>query len=208
MHSLPRQTAAQVVQILGGVGNPAVEQHAAQLTRRLAVLTHGDAVFLPAPGIVGSAETARAFLEDQFVRSAMAHFERVTLALVGIGTVEPSRLLASSGNVFSKEETTLLHELGAVGDICLRFFDRAGKAVPTPLNDRVIGMQLGQLRKVKRCVGIAGGARKTDAIRGALAGKWINVLVTDRFTAKRLTRHQKPLASPLGPAADDGRRDS
>src|SRR5512140_1704815 len=74
MHSLPRQTAAQVVQILGGVGNPGVEHHAMQLTRRLAVLTHGDAVFLPAPGIVGSADTLRVFLQDQFVRNAMAHF--------------------------------------------------------------------------------------------------------------------------------------
>lgn len=205
MHSLTRQTAAQVVQILGGVGNPAAEQHAAQLTRRLAMLTHGDAVYLPAPGIVGSAETGRVFMEDQFVRNAMSQFGRVTLALVGIGTVEPSRLLASSGNVFTKEEGAQLQELGAVGDVCLRFFDRAGKPVLTPLNDRVIGMQLKQLRKVKRCVGIAGGVRKTEAILGALAGKWINVLITDRFTAERLTSQQTPRASPVSAGTDDGR---
>ena len=35
-------------------------------------------------------------------------------------------------------------------------------------------------------VGIAGGKRKTAAIRGALAGGWINTLITDRSTAERL----------------------
>jgi DNA-binding transcriptional regulator LsrR (DeoR family) len=35
-------------------------------------------------------------------------------------------------------------------------------------------------------VGIAGGVRKADAIRGALEGNWINILITDRFTAERL----------------------
>src|SRR5919199_637795 len=38
MHPLPRSTTAQVVQILGGIGNPAAEVHATQLTRRLASL--------------------------------------------------------------------------------------------------------------------------------------------------------------------------
>jgi DNA-binding transcriptional regulator LsrR (DeoR family) len=35
-------------------------------------------------------------------------------------------------------------------------------------------------------VGIAGGKRKFEAIRGALRGKLINVLITDRRTAERL----------------------
>ena len=75
---------------------------------------------------------------------------------------------------------------GAVGDICLRFFDAAGAPVQTPLDDRVISIELAQLKQVKRVVGIAGGKRKTAAIRGALAGGWINMLITDRSTAERL----------------------
>jgi DNA-binding transcriptional regulator LsrR (DeoR family) len=80
----------------------------------------------------------------------------------------------------------MLRQHGAVGDICLRFFDQAGQAVVTPLNERVIGMGLEQLKEIDRCVGIAGGRRKHHAIRGALAGGWINVLITDRFTAETL----------------------
>ena len=186
MHPLPRSISAQVVQILGSVGNPAAETHAAHLTRRMASLTRGEATFLPTPGVTGSAEAARIYIEDPFVRPAIAQFEHVTLALVGIGTVEPSKLLTSSGNIFNAEELDLLRNSGGVGDICLRFFDQDGVPVQTPLNDRVIGMRLEQLQKVARSVGIAGGQRKRHAIRGALAGRWINVLITDRRTAEAL----------------------
>jgi DNA-binding transcriptional regulator LsrR (DeoR family) len=140
---------------------------------------------------------ARIYLEDPFIRPAIAQFEYVTLALVGIGTVEPSKLLTSSGNIFNAEELDLLRQHGGVGDICLRFFDQEGLPVLTPLNDRVIGMRLEQLRKTPRSVGIAGGQRKLHAIRGALAGHWINVLITDRRTADALVEevgaHQSPM---------------
>jgi DNA-binding transcriptional regulator LsrR (DeoR family) len=186
MHPTPRAAGARVVQILGGIGNPGAEAHATQLTRRLADLLSGEPTLLPAPGAVGSADAKRVMLKDRYVQAATALFKRVTLALVGIGAVEPSKLLASSGNVFSPQELRQLSSRGAVGDICLRFFDAAGTPVVTPLNDRVISMELADLRRVDRVVGIAGGTRKLAAIRGALAGRWINVLITDRLTADQL----------------------
>jgi DNA-binding transcriptional regulator LsrR (DeoR family) len=110
----------------------------------------------------------------------------VSMALVGIGAVEPSKLLASSGNVFSSEELEMLRSRGAVGDICVRFFDARGRPVLTPLDDRVISMRLEQFKRVKRSVGVAGGKRKHKAIRSALLGRLVNVLITDRFTAEKL----------------------
>jgi len=200
MHPLPRSVSTKVVQILGGVGNPTAENHATHLTRRMASLTRGEATFLPTPGITGSAEMARIYLEDPFVRPAIAQFEEVTLALVGIGTVEPSKLLTSSGNIFNADELDLLRGRGGVGDICLRFFDQDGAPVLTPLNERVIGMRLEQLQKVSRSVGIAGGQRKQAAIRGALAGRWINVLITDHRTAEALVEEVRSRQLPASPA--------
>jgi DNA-binding transcriptional regulator LsrR (DeoR family) len=186
MRPFPRSVDAQIVQILGGIGSPNAKVHANRLTECLAQLAHGRAMFLPALGVVGSAEIADIISQDVFVSEAMDLFDRVTLALVGIGTVEPSKLVASSGNRFSAGELDHLRELGAVRDICMRFFDRKGTPIDNALNRRVIGMTLYQLRRVKRAVGIAGGLRKYDAIRGALAGKMINVLITDRLVAEKL----------------------
>lgn len=191
---------ARVIQILGGVGNPNAEVHATQVTRRLADLIGGEATLLPAPGVVGSRRARDILMHDPFVREAVDLFSKMTLALVGIGATEPSRALASSGNVFSPREIRLLARKGAVGDICLRFFDAAGCAVVTELNHRVISMELDQLRAVRRVVGVAGGRRKIRAIRGALAGKLVNVLITDLACAGRLLAESAAVQS----GADDG----
>jgi DNA-binding transcriptional regulator LsrR (DeoR family) len=186
MNPLPQKDGKQVVQIFGGVGSPTVERHAVHLVRRLAVLVQGDAFFLGAPGVVGSPEMKQLYVQDQFVVEALAKFPKVTLGLVGIGSVDPSDMLASSGNIFSAQELDELRRLGAVGDVCLRYFDANGSPIQSVMNDRVIGMGLEQLREIKRCVGVAGGRRKVAAIRGAMRGKYINVLITDVHTAKEL----------------------
>lgn len=186
MHNFSREMDTTVVQILGGLGNPAAEVHANQMVQKLARLTRGGAVHLPAAGVVASAEMKRVLLSDNYVREALRLAEQVTMALVGIGSLQPSSLLTDSGNIFADEDLSRLGELGAVGDICLRFFDGSGKPVISPVDDRVIGMELEQLRQIPRVVAAAGGERKIDAIRAAAFGGWISVLITDRFTAERL----------------------
>ncbi len=189
MNPLAREANIYVVQVLGGMGNPAAEQHAVHLVRRLAVLVQGKAVFLPAPGVVVSAETRNLYLQDPYVAEAIEMFKKMTLCLVGIGSVEPSDMLASSGNVFSRDELNELRQKGAVGDICMRFFDANGQPILNGLNERVIGLELEQLRRIKRSVGVAGGMHKVAAIRGAMRGGYINVLITDIQTARALVEN-------------------
>src|SRR6516165_10240225 len=140
MHPVRKVENCLVVQMLGGIGSPSAEQHANHLAVRLSRLVHGDARFLPVPGIVGSRNAAKVLLRDPNVSNTVELFEKVTLALVGVGALEPSTLVASSGNVFSEEELKSVQKQGAVGDICLRFYDAEGQAVRGALDDRVIGM--------------------------------------------------------------------
>ena len=193
MQGHQRWKGIKVVQILGGVGSPDAEVHATQLTRRLAQVVGGTATLLPAPGVTGTADARRVLLRDPFVREAMALFRTVTIAMVGIGAIEPSRAIASSGNVFSARELKQLASLGAVGDICLRFFDAAGRPVASALNERVISVELADLVKMKRVIAVAGSRRKLAAIRGALAGKLVNELITDVQTAEQLVGKTRSL---------------
>lgn len=188
MRPLPKLSGVRVVQILGGVGNPSARIHANRLTHHFAELVNGEAVTLPSPGIAGSAESAQVLREDSYVAATMDLFQDLSIVGVGIGALRPSRLLASSGNVFSREELEELSRQGAVGDICLRFFDEAGNPVAGRLDERVIGIRLDELKAVGRCIAVAGGARKTAAIRAALRGGWVNTLITDLTTAEALLR--------------------
>ncbi|MFN5997711.1 MAG: sugar-binding transcriptional regulator [Paracoccaceae bacterium] len=187
IHPFRGVKAKHVVQILGGMGDSAVQTHATELISRLARLTGAEARLLLVQGVTSSREAKLVMLADPVVRGTMDLFGRLSLAIVGIGAVEPSELLARSGNVFSPQELALLHEAGAVGEISFRFFNKDGKLVNTPLNERVIGISLEDLSKTDRVMALAGGESKTAAIAGALKLGVIDILVTDKFTAARLT---------------------
>lgn len=186
IHPQKSARAKYVVQTLGGMGDPSVQTHATQLTTRLAKLTGAEPKLLPVQGVTTSREAKLLMLGEPFVRDTMDLFGNITLAIVGIGAVEPSELLARSGNIFSARELADLADAGAVGDISLRFFDKDGKTVKTPLDERVIGISLEDLTKIERVIALAGGAKKVDAIAGALRTGVIDMLVTDKFTAERL----------------------
>jgi DNA-binding transcriptional regulator LsrR (DeoR family) len=180
----------KVVQILGGVGGSGAEFHAMHLAQRLAGSIGAVSVLLQAPAIVASPEARRVLSRDPAVQEASALFDQLDIALIGIGSMEPSRMLAISGNVFSRDERMELRRLGAVGDICFRFFDAEGKPVKSPLMNRVIGIDLAKLRACKRVVGVAGGTKKVQAILAALRGRFIDVLITDQHTAEALCAAQ------------------
>jgi DNA-binding transcriptional regulator LsrR (DeoR family) len=183
--------ATYVVQTLGGMGDPSVQAHATHLTTRLARLIGGEPRLLPVQGVAPSKEARLLMLGDPFVRETMELYDRVSLAIIGIGAIAPSELLARSGNIFSPHELSALSDTGVVGEISLRFFNKDGVGIRTPLDERVIGMSIEQLHKVPRVIALAGGKAKTAAIIGALRLKLINILITDHFTAERLLDHDR-----------------
>ena len=184
-----RQPASFVVEMLGDVGPPDAQHEAAEVTRQLARLTGAQPRFLRVPGVVGSADARRVLLEnDAHAREALALLNRVDEALVGIGTLTVDPPLRAGDNFFSTEQFELARELGAVGQVNLRFIDADGNAVSSELDGLVIGVTLDQLRACKRSIAVAGGPSKVSVIRAALLGGWINTLITDRSTAEELLR--------------------
>lgn len=187
LHPGKTNKAKYIVQTLGGMGDPAVQTHATQLTTRLARLTGAEPRLLAAQGVAQSREAKLVMLGDPYIRETMDLFPRITLAVLGIGAVEPSTMLARSGNVFSTQELQHVRDSGGVGEFSLCFFDAEGRPVTTPLSDRVIGIDREALAGIDRVVALAGGPSKVEAIRGALRTGVIDLLITDKFTAERLT---------------------
>lgn len=178
--------ASQVVQLMGGIGDPRSQVQATRLTARLAELTGASPLFVRAPGLVGSAEARLSLLRDPAVLEVGQAWQQLSAVLVGIGSLEPSPLLQLSGNAVAEEEISRLRALGAVGDICRRFFDENGVHVDAGLGERTIGISVDQLRTVPRRIAVAGGERKYTAVRAAVRGRWITVPITDIATARRL----------------------
>ncbi|WP_318366081.1 sugar-binding transcriptional regulator [Enterobacter sp.] len=179
--------AAGVIQLLGGVG-PNGNVQATILTQQLAAHLGCPAWLLPSQSIEHSVEERARLVNSPDVAAVVAKFEEVDVAIVGIGELEPSQLLKNSGNYYTEEMLTLLSSRGAVGDICLHYFDAAGEPVLTDDEDPVIGMELSQIRACKQVIALAGGQDKRNAILGALKGNYIDVLITDYPTARELIK--------------------
>ena len=186
MPKATRQLADSVVQVIGGVGEPSAQVQATRLTEQLASLTGAEPRFLTAPGFVSSPQLQAAIMAEPYIRDASEQWSSLSILLAGIGSLEPSPLLRQSGNALPLNEQRELRELGAVGDVCLRFFDGAGQAVESSVDGCIVGIDPDVLLSIPRRIGAAGGAKKHAAVRAALLGRWINVLVTDTDTADYL----------------------
>lgn len=186
MRPIPAGETRHIVQTLGGVGVPGAQRFATRLTEHLAELVRAEPTFMLAPGVVTSLEAKQALMSDPSCRQALDHFDHLSAVLMGIGAIPPSRMLRESGNVFSEQDLLDLKQAGAVGDVCMRFYDVQGRPVRTSFDDRVIGISTAQILRTRRRIGVAGGARKFDAIRAAVRGGWVNTLITDHDTGQRL----------------------
>jgi DNA-binding transcriptional regulator LsrR (DeoR family) len=176
----------KVIQGLGGLGDPNKEVHAADLTRRLAQVFGGEAVLLPTPAVAGTREARDTYFEDPFVSQILEQARTAKLAVMGIGAPRLDSILMREGRIVTVQDLESLKHNGAVGDLNLRFFDETGKIVQSNFDQRVIGLTLDEIQRIERVVGVAGGAAKVSAIGGALAGKLVDVLVTDQITAQRV----------------------
>lgn len=179
--------ARYVVEMLGDVGDPTAQHQAALATQHLAEIVNAQPMFLRVPGVVESKEVRDTLIKhDSHVQEALHQLDRVELALVGIGTCEIVAPLTGGDNFFTDKQFAQARKAGAVGQVNLRFIDKDGKAIKTPLDDLVVGITLQQLKQAETSIGVAGGPSKFQAIRAAIRGGWVNTLATDVDTAKWL----------------------
>jgi len=183
----PRSLRPVVVPLVGGLGQISPGIHANDLAHTIAEAFEGRVHLLHAPAILASRGVRQALLGDARVAHALALARRVEVALVGIGALIPSSTLVQSG-YFTPKDLTALRRRGAVGDICTRPFAADGTPVDGELGSRILAVDLRDLRRIPTVIAVAGGVEKAEAIRGALAGRLVDVLVTDQPAAQQILK--------------------
>lgn len=189
MRPLNKSGTTHIVQVFGGFGRANSQVYATRLTERLAQVANANAMVMLAPGVVSTPKMHNMLINDVACREVLAYCSKLSMILMGIGCLVPSRLLFDSGNVLEAEDMDELKQRGAIGDVCLRFYDRDGRLVDSRFDKRVVGITAEQILATPHRVAVAGGKRKIEAIRGALRGKWVTSLVTDYDVAQELLCH-------------------
>ncbi|MET1063869.1 MAG: sugar-binding transcriptional regulator [Arthrobacter sp.] len=144
-----------------------------------------DARVVPAPLLASSPALAEALLAERSVSAALAAARAADHAVIGIGSTHPESTVVQLGYL-SAAEIQVLTRRGAVGDMLGRFYDADGMVIDMEIYSRTIGTDLSQLKAMRNVIAMAGGQQKVAAIKGALRGRYINILVTDDATARTL----------------------
>jgi lsr operon transcriptional repressor len=144
-----------------------------------------SATVIPTPIVASTPELATALKAEPAIQQVLRQACDVDQAVVGVGTPTADATIVQMGYL-AAADVRLLHDLGVVGDILGQFFDSAGQVVDLPIHARRIGIELADLARIPKVVGVAGGEHKAEAILGALRGGFLDVLVTNEHTALRL----------------------
>src|SRR6201990_45680 len=152
-----------------------------------------SATVIPSPIMASTADLAAALRAEPTIQQVLKQACGVEYALVGVGTPTADATIVHTGYLNS-EDTRGLRERGGGGALLGKFFDPSGAVVNLPIHDRRIGIELADLRRIPKVVGVAGGKHKAEAILGALHGGFLDVLVTNELTAIRLLelRRRRP----------------
>lgn len=140
---------------------------------------------IPAPLVVDSPSTAEALRQDTSVTRVLELSRHAVATLTGIGdtTAAENSVRAS---LYLPSTIDGIAALGGIGDMLGEWFDSDGVVVPQATSDRRIGIDLAELRELPNVIGVAAGTLKVHAIRGALVGGYLDVLITDTETAELL----------------------
>ena len=142
---------------------------------------------IPSPLLVSSADTCRSILAEPEVALIMQMAQLANIAVVGIGPMSANATVTQFGYI-ALQELELLQKQGGVGDILGQFYDKDGIRLDVDFHNRLIAVNLEKLKKMQHVIGIAGGAHKVEAIKGALRGGYIHTLITDEKTATELLK--------------------
>ena len=108
-----------------------------------------------------------------------------TMTVIGIGAMNNDATIISNG-ILNQNDFLYLSMQGAVGDILTHFIDKDGKPIHSDVEERLFSTPLETLKSLNNVIGISGGPQKVEAIRAALKGGYLDVLITDEETAMQL----------------------
>ena len=182
----PNHHPKMIVQLVGATGG-IFGSNSQEISIKLSQTMHAPVSQLASPIFLANENARDAILKDRGVQETMALFSKCTVAVIGIGYISNRSTLIKSGYL-SKADMVELTKCCAVGDILVHFYDEDGTEVETSWDKLRISASLDQVKNIENVVAVSAGATKSDAVKSALKGGYINTLIIDLGLAKALVK--------------------
>ena len=173
-----------VVQLSGAIYPPAGLPGSVEVTRDVAAAAGGDAYILYAPLVVPDVETAAGLRRQPEIAATLAKADDLDVAVLSVGA------WTSGGSavygLLDDAELETYEALGVEGEVTGRLFDRDGVPIPNPLDDRVVGATIDQLRDARTLITSGSGVLRRDATLSIARAGLIHTLIIDDALARAL----------------------
>ncbi|MBT7889555.1 MAG: hypothetical protein HN580_11075 [Deltaproteobacteria bacterium] len=146
-----------------------------------------DCYTLHAPAILTTSKLANALRNEPVIKTQLEQLSGMNKTLFSVGSCLPRTHLLKSG-IASRNDLDWYTKNGAVGIICGRFIDEKGNQVIGPLDERMIGVALDQLKAAETGILVISGQHKVEATLAAINGDFVTHLILDEPTGKKLLK--------------------
>ncbi len=163
------------------------------LTTQLAERLGGKAVLVHAPLFADTRTQRDMLLEVGAVRDAFSLARTADIALLGIGSIQPSGSSYYDLNPVPEADRKMLVGMGVVAELLAHLIRDDGVVADYPLNHRLVALSPSDLSECGRVIGITSGPEKYRPICAALNGGYLDALVLDEELA-RLVLNEKERA--------------
>ena len=199
-NALDRLAPCTVVQLTGVYDVGTAERGSVEAVRTAAAISGGEAHPLYAPMVLADPATASALRAQSQIAAAMSYFEKVTVAVVSIGSWAAG--ISTVHDAVTDAEREHYASLGVAAEMSSHLFDAHGRRVGRDLGERCITIDADRLRRIPEVLAIAGGMRKAAAVDAVLRSGLVTSLVTDTAAAEHLLHSTGPAPRPALDRAD------
>lgn len=189
--AFPKENRYMFVPVIGGISPRninGVDVQSNQIAREFADKFGGNYTQFLAPALFSEKKIKDYFLKEKSVNFIFEDFQKLDTLVMGIGANDTGTdsTLIHAGYI-TDEEVQEFAGNGVVGNVALQFFDIHGNTEKFEMfNERVAGMEREMMKKVRNRIGIAGGIERVQAVKGAINGGYINMLITNNECAEKL----------------------
>ncbi|WP_368188557.1 sugar-binding transcriptional regulator [Aestuariibius sp. HNIBRBA575] len=152
---------------------------------RIAKSLNGDCYTLHAPAVLSSAELADALRNEPTIAAQLERLQHLDVAIFSVGNTKVDTHLVAAG-IAEAQELDKAVTAGAMGVLCGRYISGDGQALGLPPEDRLIAIEIEQLKKAERKLLVAAGNDRVEAVEAAISGGLVTHLCVDECLAEFL----------------------
>lgn len=181
-----KQDGVVVVQAMGNVGHEGHEIDYNAIAHGVATAFGGRSFQINAPAILSVPYLAEDMERSHAsIGNAVTRARKADVFVIGLGTIASDTLFVTTG-LLTDDDIAAVSAAEPAGDICGRFYDLKGKPIPTPFDERIVGIRLDDLKKGRSVLAVASGVEKAIPMLGALRGGYLTHVATDDVVARAI----------------------